>query len=418
MKILLSSLLALSGILQVTALNTPFSVSGRWILDSTGSPFTYAGVNWPGAGEPMVPEGLQYASIESTVSKIKSLGMNSIRLTFPTELVDEIYENEGDTTVQSSFINALGTTNGTAVFEQLRANNPAITNTTTRLQVYDLVAEECNAQGLYVHLDNHISRAMWCCSNDDGNAWFGDTYFDVENWKRGLEFMAAHAASWPAFTGIGLRNELREPTGSSSPNPAYPYDWATWYAEMMDAADRVHAANPDALIFLSGLNFDTTLAPIPTGKDLGSSGGGGDETTRFSLDDFSYADKLVLELHTYDTETDSCADLSGALWNGGFNAHDTNNTDIVNVMPVVLSEFGFAQDDSTWTSVYASCLREWIPEQQAGWMVWTISGSYYLREGVQDSDDPWGLLDHTWSGWRNPEAIEQGLQVMVDASLS
>jgi hypothetical protein len=59
-------------------------------------------------------------------------------------------------------------------------------------------------------------------------------------------------------------------------------------------------------------------------------------------------------------------------------------------MPVVLTEFGFAQDQSTWQSVYASCIREWIPEQQAGWMVWTISGSYYIREGTQDSDDTWG----------------------------
>lgn len=28
-----------------------------------------------------------------------------------------------------------------------------------------------------------------------------------------------------------------------------------------------------------------------------------------------------------------------------------------------------------------------------------------------------GILDHTWSEWRNQEAIEQGLQVMVDASI-
>lgn len=152
---------------------------------------------------------------------------------------------------------------------------------------------------------------------------------------------------------------------------------------MTSAADAVHAANPDALIYLSGLNYDTTLSPIPTGEDLGAG-------TKFSLSDFAYADKLVLELHNYDTEATSCADLSGALWNGGFNAQDSSDSSIVNVMPVVLTEFGFAQDESTWQSVYASCIREWIPEQQAGWMIWTISGSYYIREGTQDSDDTWG----------------------------
>ncbi|KAL4975985.1 glycoside hydrolase superfamily [Aspergillus desertorum] len=406
---LLPLLLGLLPTLTVTnaALNTPLTVSGRWILDSAGTPVTFAGVNWPGAGEAMIPEGLQYASVASTVSKIKSIGMNVIRLTFPIELVDDIYANDGDTTVLDSLINALGVTNGTVVFNQIVSNNPSITNTTTRLQVYDLVAAECAAQDIYVHLDNHISKAMWCCSTTDGNAWFGDTYFDVGNWKRGLQYMASHAASWETFTSIGLRNELRQP---STENPSYPYNWETWYSQMTDAAQLVNAANPDALIFLSGLNYDTTLSPIPTGSDLG-------DGTTFNLDDFSYADRLVLELHNYDTSASSCADLSGALWNAGFKALDTNSSSIVNVMPVVLTEFGFAQDKTTWQSVYASCLREWIPEQQAGWMVWTISGSYYIRSGGQDYDDTWGILTHTWSGWRNEEAIEQGLRVMVEASL-
>ncbi|KAL4936952.1 hypothetical protein BDV06DRAFT_232903 [Aspergillus oleicola] len=394
-------------LLTTAALNTPFSTSGRWILDSTGSPVTYAGVNWPGAGEAMIPEGLQYASIESTVSKIKSLGMNVIRLTFSIELVDDIYDDGSDTTVLDSLINALGAQNGTNVFNQIRTHNPEISNTTTRLKTYDMVASEAASQEIYIHLDNHISKAMWCCSNDDGNAWFGDTYFDVDNWKRGLEYMVSHASSWPAFVSIGLRNELREPEVE---NEEYPYTFETWYTHMTEAADIVHSANPDILIFLSGLGFDVDLSPIPTGEDLGAG-------TTFDLNDFAYADKLVLELHNYANDATSCDSITSALWNGGFNALDTSDSSIVNVMPVVLTEFGFAQDNETWTGVYAECLRSWIPEQQAGWMVWTVSGGYYIREGVQDSDDTWGVLDHTWSNWRNEEAVEVGLRGMVEASL-
>ncbi|KAL4960516.1 cellulase family protein [Aspergillus stella-maris] len=407
MRLLPTILLLPLSLLGAIALDTPLTTSSRWIIDSTGSTVTFSGVNWPGAGEAMIPEGLQYASISSTVSKIKSLGMNVIRLTFPIELVDDIYSKGEDTTVFDSLVNALGQTNGTRVFNQMTTLNPEITNTTTRLEAYDLVAEEAYAQDIYIHLDNHISKAMWCCSNDDGNAWFGDTYFDVDNWKRGLEYMTLHASNWPAFASIGLRNELREPEVE---NEEYPYDFETWYEHMIDAADTVNAANPEILIFLSGLNFDVDLSPIPTGEDLGSG-------TVFDLDDFDYADKLVLELHNYNTGATNCDDITGSLWNGGFNAHDTNDTSIVNVMPVVLTEFGFAQDDTTWEGVYASCIREWIPEQQAGWMVWTISGSYYVREGVQDSDDTWGILDHTWSEWRNEEAVEVGLRAMVEGSV-
>ncbi|GFF31075.1 hypothetical protein IFM58399_02767 [Aspergillus lentulus] len=407
MKLNIVSSLVLLQSLACTALHAPFTASGRWIHDSKGEVFTYAGANWPGAGEAMIPEGMQYASIASTVSKLKNLGMNVIRLTFPIELIDDILDNGGDVTVQKSLINALGSTNGTKVFNQIRKVNPQIKTTTTRLQVFDMVAAECNKQGLYVHLDNHISKAMWCCSHTDGNAWFGDTYFDVAKWMRGLEYMVSHAKKWPNFVSIGLRNELREPSTS---NTQYPYNWGTWYTQMTTAAKRVNAANPNALIFLSGLNYDTTLAPIPTASDLGNG-------VKFRLSDFSFANKLVLELHNYDTSATSCSALSGALWNAGFKAQNSSDPSIVNPMPVVLTEFGFLQDSTTWKNVYASCLRTWIPEQHAGWITWVIAGSYYIRQGNQDMDETWGMLDHTWSGWRSQDAIEQGLKVMVQSSL-
>lgn len=95
---------------------------------------TYAGVNWPGAADTMIPEGLQYASIAAIVSKIKSLGMNVIRLTYAIQMIDDIYAG-GDNTMKTSFINALGTTNGTAVFNEVVKNNPQFSASTTRLQV-------------------------------------------------------------------------------------------------------------------------------------------------------------------------------------------------------------------------------------------------------------------------------------------
>lgn len=47
------------------------------MVNANGHSLTYAGVNWPAAGETMVPEGLQYASIADLVDKIKSVGMNA-----------------------------------------------------------------------------------------------------------------------------------------------------------------------------------------------------------------------------------------------------------------------------------------------------------------------------------------------------
>jgi hypothetical protein len=63
--------------------------------------------------------------------------------------------------------------------------------------VYDAIAAELANQQMYVHLDNHMSKGKWCCSTNDGNAWFGDTDFNVAKWKRGLEFVL-HCPTTPS----------------------------------------------------------------------------------------------------------------------------------------------------------------------------------------------------------------------------
>lgn len=179
--------------------NGPFVTSGRYIRDATGKNITYAGVNWPGAADVMIPEGLQYQSIETIVTKIKSLGMNAIRLTYAIEMIDQIYTNGGkDIPINTALTKVLGATNGPKVLGQILARNPSFTAATTRLQVFDAVAAECARQEIYVHLDNHISKGMWCCSTGDGNSWWGDTYFSVANWTRGLGYMAEHVSPVPS----------------------------------------------------------------------------------------------------------------------------------------------------------------------------------------------------------------------------
>ena len=114
--------------------NTPFKTSTQFVVDSTGKNFTYVGANWPGAGEVMIPEGLQYQSIQSIVSKIKSLNMNVVRLTFAIEMIDDIKDRGGDVTLQNAFQKGLGS-NGDKVLQQVIKNNPQFTASTTRLQV-------------------------------------------------------------------------------------------------------------------------------------------------------------------------------------------------------------------------------------------------------------------------------------------
>lgn len=386
----------------------PLVVEGPNMIDSTGAVIKVAGTNWPGHNDVMVPEGLQYKSIHDIVSDVKSLGMNVIRLTFAIEMVDQIFDNDGDDIdLQTAFSDALGEDVGATVLAQVLSNNPQFTAATKRIEVFDAVVEELNSQAIYVNLDNHISSGEWCCGGDDGNTWWGDTYFDAANWIRGLAFMAEHGASWDNLMSISLRNELREPTNNETLKATY--NWETWYQYMKRAADAVNAANPDPLIILSGLNYDTTMQPVVRGEALEPG------TDTFSFEDFEgYADKLAIELHNYDTKTTSCANLQGALYNGGAQAMNPDEESTVNVFPVLVTEFGF--DQTEYESVYSTCLAEWLPHNTAGWMSWVIAGSYYKREGIVDYDEAWGLYNHDWSAWRNPDYVHELLVASIAAT--
>ncbi|KAK5630330.1 hypothetical protein RRF57_006045 [Xylaria bambusicola] len=394
--------------------NGPLVTSGRWITDATGAKVTYVGINWPGSLETMIPEGLQYQSIEALVSKIKSLGMNVIRLTYATEMIDQYYDNdEKDITIQQAFVDALGQQDGMAIYEKVVSNNPSFGAETTRLQVFDAIAAECAKQEIYVHLDNHISKAGWCCSPIDGNSWWNDVYFDVNNWGRGLSFMAEHGKSWPNLMSMSLRNELR--ISLNDTQVASSYNWEDWYKYVRQGADAIHAANPDVLIFLSGLDSDKNLTAVVQGAALQLG------TATFNRDDFEgYGDnKLVLELHVYDnilgTPSSDCSEITDRLFNAGFETLTNNAT---NQFPLVVTEFGFPQNESTATNSYASCLLSYFPSQHAGWMIWVLGGSYYIREGTQDRDEDWGLLSHDGSSWRSSDFVNKLLSPAVNASMA
>ena len=278
---------------------------------------------------------------------------------------------------------------------------------------------------------------MWCCSEGDGNSWPGDTYFSTSNWLRGLTYMANHVSpgrvcrdllkrfakaqskavadqsqgkAWPNLMSMSLRNELRNPTSNKTLASA-TYDWQHWYTYAKQGVSAIHTAHADVLVFLSGLSYDTYMTPITQGTALTPG------NARFAAADFGpgVANKLVIELHNYANSATSCASLQSDLLKNGFDALDAGSK---NPFPVMMTEFGFQMDASTWKGVYASCLQSFLPARKAGWMIWVLAGSYYIRSGKQDYDESWGLLNHDWSDWRSPSYINGGFIPMIKATLS
>ncbi|KAL5333735.1 glycoside hydrolase superfamily [Aspergillus crustosus] len=399
----------------------PFHTEGKDIIDAKGSPFVYVGINWPGEGETMIPEGLQYSSIADIVAKIKSLDYNSVRMGWATEMVDDVLDNGGDVSIKDTMTKVLGPELAPTIVSQILDHNPQFTENTTRFEVWDAVADELHKEKLHLVVNNHVSKAVWCCSPDDGNGWFGDTYFDVAKWKRSLVYMAEYAAKWPAATAFSLRNELRIVNSPANDT----YGWSLWYDEMIDAANLVNAAAPDALVIISGLNYDHELNPITAGEPISPP----EDNRIFSLSDFAYADKIVFELHSYDNSIADCSYFQSELYKRGFNAHDlTPSSTARNIAPVILTEFGFAQNSTEYRDVYASCLKDFLTGDNRvldasriggpiGHFEWNLGGSYYMRQGIADHDDWWALLNHDWSDWRNHTVLNEYQKPLIAATL-
>jgi endoglucanase len=164
--------------------------------------------------------------------------------------------------VQQSFANAASTTGYSALntlYTQAAAKNSWLTSSTT-LGAFDQVISALGAQGVMVILDNHVSKASWCCSESDGNGWFksgsGDAdskYFDVTQWMAGHKAMATFAKSHSNVIGMSLRNEFRPTSDNSAAQ-------SLWAKNVQAAAAAIYNTNPNLLIMIGGLNYAVDLS--------------------------------------------------------------------------------------------------------------------------------------------------------------
>ncbi|GJC97511.1 beta1,6-galactanase [Colletotrichum higginsianum] len=427
----------------------PFSTRGRDILNSRGEVVTWAGVNWPMSGETMIPEGLEWASVDKILDDVESVGFNYIRMGYAIEMVDQIYDRQGeDVPLEVAMITALGFVNGTKVTNAIIRNNPSWTRETTRFEIWSDITAAAYERGIFISPDVHVSKAMWCCSHTDGNAWFDDVNFNATHWRRGLSYVADWAKAHPNIVSLSLRNEVRE---SWNVTNLY-YNWDTLVGNFSAGADAIHAANPDVLILWGGLQYGQDLSALTAGANYLTAPcykctAIRDAARRpprvFDVDAHAWADKLVWELHLYkmseDLDTGTCAAIEAGLYRNGFNALGIdppascggNGTGTGNsttaaaaaadcppasrLTPVIFSEFGNGQDDTLRNDTLQACLRDYTVKHGVSWMVWSLAGSYRVRSGAQGVPDTWGLTNYDWSGWNHPPTIEDVWKPWVKA---
>ncbi|KAF7839883.1 glycosyl hydrolase 5 family protein-like [Senna tora] len=359
----------------LTAAAGPLQTNSRWIVTEEGERVKLACVNWVSHLEAIVAEGLHKKPVDEISRGIKSMGFNCVRLTWPIVVATD--ESVGSLTVRRSLQNH-GLLDSIA---GIQANNPSIIDLSL-IQAYQAVVRSLEENDVMVILDNHMTQPKWCCSNSDENGFFGDRYFDPNLWLQGLTKMATLFRGFPNVVAMSLRNELRGPKQNVN----------DWY--MTKGAEAVHAANPDVLVILSGLNFDKDLSFL--------------RTRPINL---SFKAKLVFEAHWY-------AFTDGDAWVSG-NPNQVCGQVSGNVMrlsgflleqgwPLFVSEFGV---DLRGTNVndnrYLNCFVGFAAEHDLDWALWTLVGSYYLREGVVGMNEYYGLLDWDWRDVRNASFLQR-----------
>lgn len=361
----------------------PLSTASKWIIDQTGTRVKLACVNWAGHMEAGIPEGLSHNTADAIAKLVATNGFNCVRLTSSTWLwTNDTY---GTTTVLQTFssLNLSFAAVGIATF------NPSFLFQTLR-DVHKSVVETLGANGVMVILDNHVSKPGWCCADNDGNGFFGDEYFDPATWLAGLTIVAETFNNTAHVVAMSLRNELR---GVISQNQNNIHEWFT---HMQNAAQAVHAVNPDVLIVVGGLSYAHDLSFVSATRHLDAS---------------AFPNKLVYEFHWYKN------------WIGGSDSYDNisatdpcdvNRVEVENQVnflradgmvftgPVLLSEFGIDQAATSFgDSRFLACVLGLLEQTDQDWALWALQGSYYLRNGVSDLDETYGLLTSTWNTIRN-----------------
>ncbi|KAI0393670.1 glycoside hydrolase family 5 protein [Xylariaceae sp. FL0594] len=390
----------------VTGINLPLSTSSRWILDADGNRVKLRCVNWAGHLEGNTPEGLNKQPVDRIADFVAAQGFNCVRLTYSID-----HALSPDVPLSQSFT-AAASAAGVSVDDMNKAyagivdKNPfaAQNGTTTTRDAYEAVIAALWKRGVMTILDNHVSKASWCCNLTDGNGWWdkgagytkaNSRFFNTDNWLRGLESVAAWSATQPGVIGMGLRNEIREFLTQGTFNGR-----EDWYDFLGQAAGRVHAANPAILVIMGGTQSSTDLVHV---------------RTKGNIDWTAWAGKHVWEWHayeftvTYAVGKGSCDALKSeyGLFDGFVLEQGKSYT-----APLLLSEFGFGMAGGPRDGLsdaddrYFKCLREYVLSNDAEWAIWALMGSYYVREGKVDADESFGVLDHDWVGLRNPKLPE------------
>jgi endoglucanase len=340
----------------------PLHTEGHRIVDAAGRSVRLTSVNWYGFDQKeYVVGGLDHAPLKTIVNEIRRIGVNSVRLPWANET------RERDPVVADYAVKA----------------NPQFKGKHA-MEIMDAVVAALAEAHIMVILDNHVSRADWCCSETDGNGLWYNAEYPESHWLADWQAIVRRYQHQRWVVGADLRNELRAGAAWGGADPKFD-----WHAAAERGGDAVLTSNPRLLVMVESPDYSTNF----TGFDK--------LPVRLKVEH-----RLVYSPHAY-----NISDHSFSSYEELKRAYDARGGFLVHLepgVPVWVGEFGSCQNlncgaNSDWFHFYIRYLRE----NGLSWSYWPLNGTQSTGETRKyDAVETYGLLSPDYRHFAAPKIIE------------
>jgi endoglucanase len=343
-------------------IHPPLHTSGHQILDAANRPVRLASVNWYGFDQKeFVAGGLDHAPLDAIVAQIRALGVNSVRLPWANETL------ERNPTVPDYAVKA----------------NPKFRGKHA-LAVMDSVIAALARAHILVILDNHVSRADWCCKDDDGNGLWYNADYPEDKWLADWQTIVRRFKRQKWVVGADLRNELRSGAlwGGSDPK-------LDWHAAAERGGNAVLDANPKLLVFVEGPQYSTDFTEFGKLSAV-----------------LKIANRLVYSPHAY-----NIAGHAFVSYEELKQVYDARAGYLLHAEPGVplwVGEFGTCQTlDCGANSEWFRMFVRYLAENGLSWSYWPLNGTQ--SSGISrtyDAIEIYGLLSPDYQHIAAPKLLE------------
>jgi len=348
---------------QQSEIAPPLHTDGHRIVDAAGHPVRLTSVNWYGFDEKeYVAGGLDHAPLDKIVEQIRAIGVNSVRLPWANETLEH---------------NPQPPPYAVAANPQFKGKHA--------MEIMDAVIAALARAHIMVILDNHVSRADWCCSETDGNGLWYNAEYPETNWLADWRTIVTRYRYQKWVAGADLRNELRNGAAWGGPDPKLD-----WHAAAERGGNAVLSANPRLLVMVEGPEYSTNFA--------------GFDKLPVKL---PAEHKLVYSPHGYYDEKFPLSSYDELK-----QAYDARAGYLMHVEPGVplwIGEFGTCQDlncgkNSDWFRLFMRLLQE---NELLSWSYWPLNGTQSSGSTRKyDTVETFGLLSTDYGHIAAPKIVE------------